>query len=205
MPELPEIYCLALQMSKELEGKIIRDVEVRQEKCLNMAADEFTNLVTDKEIEAYASRGKWIFIKLEPEAYFMLSLGMGGNVLYHKAGASLPEKYQLAFTFDDGSRLSIGFWWFGYAHAAMEDRLGEHKMTAKLGISPLDDSFTYERLNGHSEGKKRQRQIRAHGPGLHCRDRERIHPGYPLQGQAASGQESTDPLRIARKKRCMRR
>jgi formamidopyrimidine-DNA glycosylase len=139
MPELPEIYDLALQMSKELEGKRVLDVEVRQEKCLNMAACEFRELFAGKKIGQVTSQGKWIFVKLEPDAYFMLSLGMGGNVLYHKAGDSLPEKYQLAFSFDDGSRLSIGFWWFGYAHAATADRLKEHKMTAKLGISPLDD------------------------------------------------------------------
>lgn len=141
-------------MSKELEGKTIRDVEVRQEKCLNMGVDDLKSLMTGKKIGPVTTKGKWIFIKLEPDAYFMLSLGMGGNVLYHEPGDGLPEKYQLAFTFDDGSRLSIGFWWFGYAHAATADRLGEHKMTARLGIPPLDGSFTHERLNGILKGKK---------------------------------------------------
>ncbi len=141
-------------MSKELEGKTISDVEVRQEKCLNMGVDDLKSLMADKKIGPVTTKGKWIFIKLEPDAYFMLSLGMGGNVLFHKHGEDLPEKYQLAMTFKDGSRISIAFWWFGYAHAATANKLAEHKMTAKLGISPLDDAFTYERLNGILKGKK---------------------------------------------------
>lgn len=146
MPELPEIYSLAGQMNKELAGKSIKEVEIRQEKCLNVAPDEFKSLVSGKTIGPVTSRGKWVFVKLDPGAYFLLSLGMGGNVLLHRPGESLPEKYQLAFIFDDGSSLSIGFWWFGYAHAVRQECLHEHKMTSRLGVSPVsDDEFTYER------------------------------------------------------------
>jgi formamidopyrimidine-DNA glycosylase len=144
MPELPEIFNLATQIDRELRGKMIHDVEVRQEKCLNAPVKQFTSLLTGKAIGAVASRGKWVFIKLDPAAYFLLSLGMGGNVLYHAAGEDLPEKYRLALTFDDASRLSIGFWWFGYAHA-VED-LRDHEMTRKLGISPLDPALTLDKF-----------------------------------------------------------
>ena len=155
MPELPEIYHLAAQMNEELPGKTIGDVVVRQEKCLNTTAVDFKAIVKGNKIGMITAKGKWIFVKLEPDAYFLLSLGMGGNVLYHKKGESLPEKYQLAFTFDDGSRLSISFWWFGYAHAVKSDALAAHKMTSKLGISPVDeDAFTYERFNDMLKSKK---------------------------------------------------
>jgi formamidopyrimidine-DNA glycosylase len=152
MPELPEIYNLALQMDRELRGKKVLGVEVRQGKCLNIPAKDFKGLVAGKKVGPIASKGKWIFVKLEPGAYFLLSLGMGGNLLYHRAGDNLPDKYQLALAFDDGSHLSIGFWWFGYAHAVKG--LAEHKMTSKLGMSPLDDSFTYEHFKSVFKGKK---------------------------------------------------
>ncbi len=152
MPELPEIYNLALQMDKELRGKKVTGIDVRQEKCLNVPAGEFIGLINGKTIGPITPKGKWIFIKLEPGAYFLLSLGMGGNLLYHKPGDSLPDKYQLAFNFDDGSRVSIAFWWFGYAHAVKS--LAEHKMTAKLGMSPLDVSFTYDAFKNTINKKK---------------------------------------------------
>jgi formamidopyrimidine-DNA glycosylase len=144
MPELPEIYNLAGQMDEALKGKTIRGILIRQEKCLNVPSNEFSALVVGKKIDRIAPKGKWIFMSLKPDAYFLLSLGMGGNLLYHQPGESLPEKYQVALTFDDNSRLSIGFWWFGYAHAVKD--LKEHKMTCKLGISPLDPAFTLEKF-----------------------------------------------------------
>jgi formamidopyrimidine-DNA glycosylase len=145
MPELPEIYILAGQMSKELKGKRIADVEIRQEKCLNMQAKEFAGMLKGKAINSITPRGKWVITKLEPEAYFLLSLGMGGDVRYHKPGEAAQEKYQLKLDFSDKSSLSIAFWWFGYAHAAMAEGLEAHTMTASLGPSPLDDkAFTYE-------------------------------------------------------------
>jgi formamidopyrimidine-DNA glycosylase len=152
MPELPEIYNLAGQMDKALNGKTIRGVEVRQEKCLNMPLNAFLRLVNGKRIGSATPNGKWICVRLEPDAYFLLNLGMGGDTLYHEPGDSLPEKYQLALTFDDESRLSIGFWWFGYAHA-VED-LKEHKMTLKLGPSPVDPAFTLEKFNEILGGKR---------------------------------------------------
>jgi formamidopyrimidine-DNA glycosylase len=155
MPELPEIYNLAVQMNKELSGKTIGDVVVRQEKCLNMTTGEFKAIIEGKKISTVTSKGKWVFVKLEPDAYFLLNLGMGGEALYHKKGESLQDKYRLAFTFDDGSRLSIGFWWFGYAHAVTSEGLASHKMTSKLGISPLDDkAFTFKRFSDMLQGKK---------------------------------------------------
>lgn len=155
MPELPEIFNLARQMKVELTGKKISAVEVRQEKCLNIPVPDFQSLVTGKTIGPVSSRGKWLFVKLEPGAYFLLSLGMGGDVVYHKEKGALPDKYQLKFDFSDGSILTVGFWWFGYAHAVEEGRLKEHRMTSALGISPLDDAeYTFENFSALLQGKK---------------------------------------------------
>ena len=155
MPELPEIFNLARQMNGELTGKKISAVEVRQEKCLNIPVPEFQSLVTGKTINSVRPRGKWLFVKLEPGACFLLSLGMGGDVLYHREEGALPDKYQLKFDFSDGSFLTVGFWWFGYAHAVEEGRLKEHKMTSSLGISPLDEAeYTFENFSAILKGKK---------------------------------------------------
>lgn len=155
MPELPEIYNLAAQMNDELTGKAIADIEVRQDKCLNVPVDEFKGLALGKRISAVTSRGKWVFICLDTDAHMLLNLGMGGDALYHKNGDALPEKYQFKITFDDGSLLTIRFWWFGYVHAVTSGGLSSHKMTAKLGLSPVDDTeFTYENYEMVMKGKK---------------------------------------------------
>lgn len=154
MPELPEVYHIAQQMQGELVGKRITAVEVKQEKCLNMRGDEFKRFITDKPIEQIYSRGKWIFTRLHGGMYLLISLGMGGDVIYHPPGDTLPPKYQFRFLFHDQSFMHLFFSWFGYVHAADETSLKAHKMTAELGINPLSDEFTYEKLKAMLKGKK---------------------------------------------------
>lgn len=35
-------------------------------------------------------------------------------------------------------------WWFCYLHLMPENKLGEHKLTARLGVTPLDKEFTLD-------------------------------------------------------------
>jgi formamidopyrimidine-DNA glycosylase len=155
MPELPEIHNLAKQMNRKLRGLMIGSAEVVQRKCLNMPPARFSKMVCGKVVGPVSSRGKWIFAKVEPDAWVLLSLGMGGDAFYHKPGEALPERYQVAFRFTDGSELTIRFWWFGYVHAATDGQLPDHPMTASLGLNPLSKrEFTYERFLQLLEGRK---------------------------------------------------
>ncbi len=155
MPELPEIYHLSMQMENELAGKQIKDTEVLQEKCLNIRKEEFVSQIFEKTIQSVSSLGKWIFIELDVGIKLALSLGMGGDVIYHKDTASLPEKYQFKITFADASCLTIRFWWFGYFHLIKHGNEKSHKQTVGLGVSPLDKAhFTYEYFYNMLCGKR---------------------------------------------------
>jgi formamidopyrimidine-DNA glycosylase len=148
MPELPEIFNLARQMDAELKGRKVAAVEVRQSKCLNTGVDEFRSLVEGKTFAGVRHRGKWVVADLEPGVLFLLSLGMGGDALFHPTPHGLPSKYQVRFDFEDGAALTMGFWWFGYAHAVPVDAAHTHKMTAELGLDPLDSgTFTFPRFS----------------------------------------------------------
>ncbi|HOS95029.1 MAG TPA: DNA-formamidopyrimidine glycosylase family protein, partial [Armatimonadota bacterium] len=127
MPELPEIHHLAKQMDRALTGRRIEAVEIRQEKCLNLPAGRFRELVEGKIIGRSKNRGKWVFTELHPEAWLLLNLGMGGDARLTRAGGDLPGTYQGRLDLDDGSVFTLRFWWFGYIHAA--DDLTRHKMT----------------------------------------------------------------------------
>ena len=155
MPELPEIYNISKQMEKELVGRQIINIEVLQEKCLNVYKEEFVSQVSNKTIRSVSSLGKWIFIGLDSGIKLALSLGMGGNIIYHKDAVSLPEKYQFKIMFADVSFLTIRFWWFGYFHFLKDDDKKSHKQTANLGVSPLDrQQFTYEYFYKMLDGKR---------------------------------------------------
>ncbi len=154
MPELPEIVTLARQMDHEFRGRIIAAVQVRQPKCLNVPPAEFERLLAGKRIASVTSRGKWVFTLLKPETHFLLNLGMGGEARYHaRQGNLFRRSGKSRSTFSDESSLSVGFWWFGYAHVVTE--LASHQMTAPLGLNPLDDEdFTYARFAALLFGRK---------------------------------------------------
>jgi len=155
MPELPEIRHLAKQMDHALKGRCIADVEIRQEKCLNVPVARFRELVEGKAVAGCRYLGKWVFTELAPEAWLLLNLGMGGDARLHKPGEALPETYQACFHFEDGGALTLRFWWFGYIHAASAHELPSHKMTADLGVDPLDPkAFTPEAFAALLKGRR---------------------------------------------------
>ena len=139
MPELPEIANLARQMDREFHGRRVADVDVVQPKCLNVPPGEFRRLLVRSTVNRVTSRGKWIFMDFDPGTTILLSLGMGGEVLFHEEGKPLPANRQSAILFEDGSAFSQHFWWFGYVHAVKTSEMASHTMTSSLGLNPLND------------------------------------------------------------------
>jgi len=142
--ELPELAILSQQMTKEIVGKRISQVEVANPKCLNMPFDQFQKAVAGKTIKSVESRGKWLFIKLGSDYVLLFNPGMGADVIHFKPDSRLPEKYQTKFTLEDRTGFTIRAWWFCYLHLMHANELDRHKLTARLGITPLDKRFTID-------------------------------------------------------------
>jgi len=141
MPELPEIAVIAGQMNKEIKGKCIVDVEVKQPKNLNMSIQKFVETTKGKMINNVTGRGKWIFLKLDPHYYMLIHLGMGAEILYFTSNKS-PERYHFKLTLNDNTGFTIKFQWFGHIHLVSEKDLNKHKPTATLGVLPNTRTFT---------------------------------------------------------------
>jgi len=141
--EFPELTILCSQMRKEIRGKRVSELEVANSKCLNMPFEQFQKTVVGKNIISVESRGKWIFIRVEHHL-LLFNLGMGADVIHFKPGDKPLEKYHIKFTLEDGTGFTIRVWWFCHLHLMPEKKLGEHKLTAKLGITPLDKRFTLD-------------------------------------------------------------
>ena len=151
--EHPELTILGRQMRKEAVGKRISEVEVANPKCLNVPFDEFQKTVVGKKIKSVESKGKWLFIKIDSHV-LLFNPGMGSDVIHFKPSGKLPEKYQIRMTLDDGTGFTIRVWWFCYLHLMHESRLGEHRLTAKLGITPLEEEFTLDKFKRFLNGRR---------------------------------------------------
>jgi len=154
MPELPEITVIARQMDKETAGKRIANIEARQPKNLNMSVQKFVKTAKGKTVNNVSSKGKWIFIKLDPAYCMLINRGMNADVLHFTPNQELPEKYHFKLTFTDKTGFTIQFQWFGYIHLVSEKDLNKHRLTAQLGISPIDEEFTLERFKKLLANKK---------------------------------------------------
>ncbi|HWI66093.1 MAG TPA: DNA-formamidopyrimidine glycosylase family protein [Symbiobacteriaceae bacterium] len=137
MAELPELTILQQQMDAALAGRSIAQVEILQEKCLNVPVGQAVSTLTGRQITAVTRRGKWLYLHLDGALFLLLNLGMGADLWHYPSGAVLPEKYQLRIGLDDGTGFTCRFWWFGYIRLLTAAELDGFKETAKLGPSPL--------------------------------------------------------------------
>jgi len=153
MPELPEITVIARQMNKELAGKQIEEVEIRQPRILNMPVQQFQETAMGKVVDSILSKGKWIFVKLNPAYFMLINLGMGAELHHFDLNPKLPEKLQFKLTFSDGTGFTIHFWWFGYVHLVPGHGLPEHKLTSVIGVSAMDEKLTFKEFRRCLEGK----------------------------------------------------
>jgi formamidopyrimidine-DNA glycosylase len=144
--ELPEILILGRDMSNELVGRTVALVEVANPKCLNIPLESFENLLVGLEIRSVEGRGKWIYIQLTSGYTLLFNTGMGADVLHYESGGDEGRDYHIKIGLDDGSGFTVRVWWFCYLHLVKNDELDQHKMTAGMGLTPLDDGFTVEYL-----------------------------------------------------------
>lgn len=142
-------------MHKEIAGKRIYEVEVTNPKCLNMSLVEFRKAILGKTIESVENRGKWLFIMLDTKYLLLFNPGMGSDLIYFKPSDKLPDKYQVKVSLQDRTGFTVRAWWFCYLHLVQKENLREHKLAGKLGISPLDRTFTlglFKRLLDKNRG-----------------------------------------------------
>jgi formamidopyrimidine-DNA glycosylase len=147
MFELPEYKTLARQANETLRGKIVKDGRLGNSPhkfvWYNRKPEEFAGQTRGKTVGEAKAKGRWLFVPLEPG--YLLVLGeCGGKVLYHPAGASLPEKYHLCLGFEDGSSLTVMTQMWGSMELFEAGQEQERKYIKGMRLTPDDPGFTYE-------------------------------------------------------------
>ena len=156
MAELPEIAKLAEQMNATLRGKTIQTVTLLQDKCANIAPEEFQKRTTGARIKDTQNKGKWIITTLDNGENILLSLGMGADILYFEDEKKEADKYQVKVAFSDGSGYTARFWWFGKFLLVSDDELASEPNTKDIAIDPFDEAFTPDYFISLLKGKKTQ-------------------------------------------------
>lgn len=197
MFELPEFVILSQQINGVLKGKTIQHGNLGNSPhkfvWYNRSHEEFEQLTRGKTVGEAWSKGKWLFIPLEP-GYILLLGECGGKILYHPPGSKLPKKYHLYLTFEDDSFFTATTQMWGAMELYRKGEEQDREYIKGMRITPNESGFTLQYFNTlideFVDGKKRsakslltQDQII---PGLGnaiAQDilfRTRLHPRYSI-------------------------
>jgi formamidopyrimidine-DNA glycosylase len=151
MFELPEYVTLTRQINETLIGKTIGRGSLGNSPhkfvWYNRTPDDFATLTAGKQIGSAHTRGKWLFIPLEP-GYLLVFGESGGKLLYHQPAAKLPEKYHLWITFTDGSALTAMTQMWGAMELYVQGEELERQYIKGMRVTPVEPEFTFAYFTG---------------------------------------------------------
>jgi len=158
MPELPEVETIKRDLQKKIVGKKIEDVTINVTKILQKPSlEEFKAKIRGRVIKEINRRGKYIIIDLDSEDKLIIHLGMTGILLYPfnqiNKNTIIPKHNHFVFSFTDNTQLVFNdVRRFGKVY--LVQNIKESECIIKLGVEPLDESFTIAKFAQMIRNKK---------------------------------------------------
>jgi formamidopyrimidine-DNA glycosylase len=151
MFELPEYVTLARQMNRALRGKTIERGQLGNSPhkfvWYNRGHDEFEALTAGRTIGEARTRGRWLFVGLDP-GYVLLLGECGGKMMYHEPRSKLPKKYHLHLQFDDDSFFTVTTQMWGAMELHERGKELEREYVKDMRPTPTEPEFTSDYLSG---------------------------------------------------------
>jgi formamidopyrimidine-DNA glycosylase len=147
MFELPECVTLARQLAETISGKQVREGRLGNSPhkfvWYNRTPQEFESLVAGKRLGKAYSKGRWLFIPMNP-GHVLVFGECGGRILYHDCESQIPRKYHLELIFTDGSALSAMTQMWGAMELYEKGRELTRKYIRGMRPTPIDPEFSYD-------------------------------------------------------------
>ena len=168
MPELPEVEIVRQSLSKNIKGKKINQVLVRNRNLRFRLKHSFENKLKNKFILDIKRFSKYLIIEFENRSFCIIHLGMSGTIhiikdkkkssitntsFYHSP--MLPEKHNHVEFFFSNFKLiyndprRFGFFIF------VDNKINLEKRFEKFGPEPFDKKFNLKHLTDSLNGKKK--------------------------------------------------
>lgn len=167
MPELPEVETIRQDLKKQILGKKIKNIQVKQSKSVKNKKSYFIDTLSGQHFVDVTRQGKLLIFHLADQKNFLLShLRMTGQLIYrledkvltggHEGPdvSSLPNKHShIILDFADSSQLFFNdLRRFGYMHLVQTVEL--EKILQRFGIEPLQANFTFSNFKKLFANKK---------------------------------------------------
>ncbi len=148
MPELPEAETIARDLDTRVQGAVIAGVRVHRPDILapGLTAARLSRQLRARRIVRVSRRGKNVVFELEGDVRVVVNLGMTGHLITSDAARANEMRHIAvrirttdgrAILFDDVRR---------FGQVDVHDAESWLARDAELGVEPLSDDFTAERL-----------------------------------------------------------
>jgi formamidopyrimidine-DNA glycosylase len=150
MPELPEVETVARDLRSELVGRSFVSAWVNEPGVLRFpGAEAFVAALPGRAVRSVERRGKYILCRLDGDEELVFHLGMTGHLRVVDGDAEVVKHTHLRAGLDDGRELRFDdARRFGRVMLGSRALLEERRVLPALGVEPLSDDFTPERLDG---------------------------------------------------------
>ncbi len=163
MPELPEVETIVRELRPVMVDRIVREVEIRLPKMVNVSARVFRRAVVGARITAVQRRAKLAMISLSSGQTIIIHLKMSGQLIWQpmhgrmRVGGhpipggtiDLPNRYShVIFRCVGGSLYFNDQRQFGYLKLVPTDQLERWLEEQGYGPEPLESAFTVEVFSG---------------------------------------------------------
>ncbi|HEY2493344.1 MAG TPA: DNA-formamidopyrimidine glycosylase [Paenibacillus sp.] len=156
MPELPEVETIKRTLNQLIKGKKIDYVTVNLARIIQRPDDikQFEIMLAGHTIVEVDRRGK--FLRIVMDGLVLVShLRMEGRYGLFTSSDPVAKHTHVIFHFNDGTELRYkDVRQFGTMHLFNPGEEFQLPPLSKLGLEPLDESFTLEQFKGVLVGKK---------------------------------------------------
>ena len=156
MPELPEVEVIRRDLEKEVVGREIRSVEVRNTKNAmrvirrHRRRRDLEDPLAGTTVTAVDRRGKYLVFHLDADddRALVVHLGMSGQLLQSAPGAGYENHTHVVFDLVGGGQLRfVDPRTFGEMFVTTTGEDGEVKELRRLGLDPLEDQLTWQHFS----------------------------------------------------------
>lgn len=139
MPELPEVETFKRYLDGTSLKKLIKNVEVRDNRILDVEEKIFKKRVIGKKFQESIRHGKYLFVKLGSD-FIVFHFGMTGDFEYFSDLTEEPPYSKVVFGFENGEFLSyISRRLFGFV--GFTENIEDYLTKKKLGPDAYKMSF----------------------------------------------------------------
>jgi formamidopyrimidine-DNA glycosylase len=159
MPELPEVETVRRGLAPVMEGRRILSAETRRRDLRFPFPDRFAERLAGRTVVAMGRRAKYLMADLDDGEVLVMHLGMTGRFVIEQAGrAIVPGEFETAITrlpahdhvvleIEGGATITYNdVRRFGFMTLIPRAGLAAHPLTKDIGIEPLGNELTPERL-----------------------------------------------------------